>query len=1750
MDTASLEPGKVPKRAVRRDRIRIAVLLLAALGLWAFVARAELFRAVVAAVVDVVTGDRVSFEALEVGSAHTRLLGLHVRRGGDPLLDVERADLSYDLGQLVAGRTRRFGLESIRLVRPRLTLVRRADGSFNLGASGGGAGGAAGPAGTPLRFRAEVQAGSVLVLDPFRTLPNARRLGLERLAGSLDYNDASRTAYRFSGLVGGDPAQRVLLAGRIDAAGFAVHHLTAADVDLAPIADYFINTASARVLRGRLRAVDLRAYAFPPAPGAAGGYHLSGSGELTQAAMAVPGLTAPATDMRGRLDLVDDGLVAPSLLARLGPLDVRLAGGLYGWHAPALRLGLRAASAPLDRIRGLFTFSTHLPLTGQARLATLVEGPVGRLIVATRVTVPALRYGAYPVERVAGRAVYYGGAVDVLGASGTYGPLAVRATGAIALGGPVVTQLVVDAAGAANGVPYAAQIAPGAGLHVAALLAGENLRFDARGTLDGAGAGTTVAGVFHLDPNGDGTFGPLDVRRDDGTTLAGTYYSERSASRSGFWLDARGFALTLAPADPHLPGVGLAPPAFSGRFDGAVAGEGPPSRFRLAARLRGNGVRVGDVAFDTLGGHAQGSFSDLRLAGVKADGPWGTFAGGGAYAGSRLALTGAYHGSFGQLRTFTGDLGASGPVDGPVALLIDPRRTVIQARDDSTLGARVRRVPVDGLAGTLSVENDRLRIFAATAGVAGATLAAAGTLQGPEGIGVSVAGADGRRLRDLVAVGSGNVSAIGSLDASGRETRFRGGLALGRGTVGNLAVSGNGEVALAGNRLDVGRTDAVVGAALGSLTGSVAELGTPRTRYDLDLHVASARVAPFALAFDPRRRDLAGTLSGDLHVSGEPSRLIVDGRVAVPEGTVNGLAFSDASAGVRLAPGGLLLRRGRVTVGTTQSRFAFLYGPGEAALRVDAPHADLADFNDYFDEGDALGGRGRILVRFVQRKGRRLTTSGDIAIASLRYRRFELGGATAAWTSRGPDVTGAIAFGGPSGRLQASGTVSLPVNAPPAKLVERSRFRGDAHLRDLDLGVWLPVVGYKVPVLGRVDADATVSGPLGNPLISTEATVAGGSFGRFPVDRLTVSAISTFHSTTVKHAELELPALSVEGSGTFGLGAHDPLAFALHAKSPDVGAFADRLLGSSYPVSGRAEADVHVAGTRAVPKIAGGVDVENMVVRGVAVPLALGQFSVTGRDVVLSGVEVGFATGALYLAGSVPLEVAPFSFGPAAAPIALDVSVKGVDLADFTTLLPADSQLAGKLDGRIGISGTAGAPQLDGALALSGGSLRTPLEVVPLTGLAARLTFDGDVAKLESFHGAAGGGTLEATGRATLPTLVHPSTDAVYRLDARAANLHLDLPAFGSGTVDGTLTVAHDPATPPVVSGKLALSDATIPFSALLLADSGGGGFDTTAPTVAALPVDQDIALALDVSADRNVRVRSANVDIGARGDLAIAGSRASPQLTGVFTSTGGTLTYFNTVFRLVDGTVTFEPDLGVIPTLAARAVTHVINPDPNTVRNNTGTADITLNVAGPVTNLTIGLTSTPSYERQQILGLLLDAPALGAKNLFGDTPGTPTLLGSNATGSLAAGVAANRNVSGELSVAQEAFGVANAQFTRTLLAPFESTVASAVGLTNLNVNVDYTGNVGVTARKILGKNVDAIYGTTFGYPYRQTFGFDVKGGDATAGQVTVFQTLGASGLNSLSPNTYFYTTNPKLQATQPTAGTAGFSLSLQRLFW
>ena len=120
-----------------------------------------------------------------------------------------------------------------------------------------------------------------------------------------------------------------------------------------------------------------------------------------------------------------------------------------------------------------------------------------------------------------------------------------------------------------------------------------------------------------------------------------------------------------------------------------------------------------------------------------------------------------------------------------------------------------------------------------------------------------------------------------------------------------------------------------------------------------------------------------------------------------------------------------------------------------------------------------------------------------------------------------------------------------------------------------------------------------------------------------------------------------------------------------------------------------------------------------------------------------------------------------------------------------------------------------------------------------------------------------------------------------------------------------------------------------------------------------------------------------------------------------------------------------------------------------------------------------------------------------------------------------------------------------NAQFTRHVLAPLETAFGGALGLSSVNLTFDYSGAVGLTARKILGKQINAVYGQSFGYPYRQSFGFEVRPGPSTAAQLTFFQTYGA--VTVLTP--IVAGSQVREFAAQPQEGQSGFAFSLERFF-
>ena len=1727
-----------------RSRRLLAALSAAALAVVLLVAfREPLVRSAAQAALGLATGTRASIGALTVGSSGLVASDVQLARGGAAIFSARRVSVRYNLRDLLPGGTHRYGLHAVDVDRPILTVHRARDGTLDVSGGAGAPRAAApptAPAGeTPLRMDARVRDGSVVFVDPYRVDPGSRRFVVDALNADASIDTSATTRYRAGATYEAGGARTLVASGTVDAQRLiAMHDVTAASLPLRAIVNYFINGPVATLAAGEARSVHVRLFQL----GADAPYHLSGGADLHGLTLAVKALEKPLSDLGGHVEAFDDGVAASRLDGTIAGVSVRMGGGLFDFSQPRIRLAA-LAQGPFEQLRSLFAFTARQPVTGNVDLAVLIEGRAADPLILARVSSGDAGYGKLPISRLGATVAYYRSAASLVPLSARYGGIDLTARGAFLIGEHLISELALSALAPAAAVPYAAQTIPGALLHASGLVSGVDGAFNARGIVHGSGGGDAVQGLFDVDERGNGRFGPLLLTRADGSSLAGDFYQARSSNDSAVLIDARRFALVSPEHPPRLPGMpALAPPRFSGVLDASVVGVGPPSAFVLAGTARLTGMSIGGIHIASATGRVLGTLTDARLADLRASGPWGGFSGAGGFDGRDLALAGDYRGSFGALEPFTGKLGAVGAIVAPIGLLVEPNETIVQTTDARMPDASVHGVRIDAVTGTLSASKGGVRVYAAQARVGGAQVAAGGAIGPGRSIGLAIADADARALRPLgVPLDRGRVSAVGTAGAGTGGLDFHGGAVVRDGSVLHVALAGNGDVAVDGTRARFGRVDGRVATVYGTLAGALSALGSRAPHYDVAVRIRASDVGELAKATGHDPYHLDGSADADLHVGGAGSEPLVTGRVVLPEATINGLFVDHAWADVHAMPSAVALEEGGVTVGSTAATFGGAVQGSNVSLAVDAKRADLTDFNNFFDPGDFMAGTGHLQFGFEWKRSAFAATSGDVALSGLRVEHFDLGSASANWASTNSRVSGTVGFAGRLGRFDTSGSVGLATRAPLRRLIARSRFDLRASAIGLDVGAWLPAIGYDLPVGGRIDANGTIRGQFPALAVSGTATLLDGTVAKLPVDRLTVSASSTVSRATITNAELEIGSISARGSGSFGFAPTAPLQLALHASSPDIGTVVAKLTGNKLPVSGAFETDVHVVGKPAAPDVEGGFDVERGQVAGVAIPRVLGEFGMTGRHVELRDAEVAFATGALYLAGTIPLTIEPFGLGPANAPLALDARAQGIGLDNFAPLLPTGSAAKGTIDGRLAARGTVDAPALTGELGLAGGEITIGgFESQPLRNVSGRLSVAGTQARLETLHADAGGGRIDASGSASVPDLTRPGVDGTYDLKVALSHANLNVPAYGRGQVDGTLSFHHDPGTLAVVGGNASIADAVIPFSALYNPSAGGGDAFAlaTAPTTrSGLP---NVAFDLDVGAGRNVRVRSSVMDIGGTGSVHVGGTLESPQISGGFDSTGGTLTYFNTVFRVLDGTVSFQPSLGVVPILDARATAHVINPDPNAQRNLTGSADITLTVRGPVTNLTIALESNPAYDRSQILGLLLSAPAIGATNLF-DTPAAP---GSPPTPTLSLGTTAP---GGGITVAQEAFGVLNAQFTRSLLAPLESAFGGALGLSDINFTFGYTGNVGVSARKLLGRNIYAVYGTTFGYPYRQTFGFELRPTPTTAAQFTFYETVG---------DVYGYVTSPvtgsvsRETLAQPITGQSGFSFSLQRFFW
>ena len=777
----------------------------------------------------------------------------------------------------------------------------------------------------------------------------------------------------------------------------------------------------------------------------------------------------------------------------------------------------------------------------------------------------------------------------------------------------------------------------------------------------------------------------------------------------------------------------------------------------------------------------------------------------------------------------------------------------------------------------------------------GAERAATYGIQGRVRVGTQWGNADARALVASrngaltgVAFGSGNgeASFAASVGGTTRSPKVSGTVVVSGGHYRDFNVNGDATVAFANGDLRVSDAAAAIGPLFVGANGSVTGIAARAPRYDFAAQLRTADLGRLVAALRPQAAGLVeGSADATLRVTGAGADPAVSGVVHSGEGSVNGLAFREFEGRVSADRQALSVQSGRAVVGSTALAVDAGVSGGGSNFDLRAPRADLADFNDFFDAGDMFAGTGSVAVSAATRGMRVVASSGEVRLRGAAYRRIELGDVAANWQNAGHAIAAGISVNGPHGAFTAQGNVN------PASAVVSLQ----ARAANADLSTWLPVLGFSAPVTGRLNAQTTIAGRYPDVTMRLRAAVFGGTLGRLPVERFEIAADAAGGRGRIESLAFDVPSLTTTGSGTFGVHDGDPIALTLHSTSPNIGELIARATGRPSDVSGTLDSLLLVGGTRAQPQLRDTVVLASLRRGDLSIPRIAGEIDASRHMLAVREGEVDLTRGRALFAGSAPIAITRTRIAPAQGVLQASLTADDVELTNLAPLLPKGTQLGGRVDGTVSARGTVTSPQLAGALALRDGSYTGPMERSPITGIRARLAFDGTRAALDS-NAIVGGGNVTVAGTGDVPSLRGPSQGRL-NVTARVENARLDVPGYLTGTVNGNVVLARAGGELAQIGGEIALSNARIDPAAMLGSGrSGGSG--------SALP---DIAFSgLRLTAANNVRLQSRSVDIGAAGSLVLGGRLSAPTLSGRIRATGGTLSFYR-AFNIESGTVSFE---------------------------------------------------------------------------------------------------------------------------------------------------------------------------------------------------------------------------------------------------
>jgi hypothetical protein len=1568
---------------------------------------------------------------------------------GAPFLDADSVQIRYAIHGL------HLSINDVDIERPHLVLRREADGTFNASRLLNGEPKGGFNDNAPARSRGklvlsgvklsiQVRNGSIDFQNPQAPARPGRSLALNHIMVSARFDPArpSRGLVTAS-LSAPDTAAVPIRVSFLenDRTRFATLDVDASKVPLAPILDFMVSSPAFIVERGNADlAVRGYAVAWPDQNGPQ--WHVLARGTLHNGRLTVTPLIAPARDLTGRLQFMDGVLTLPGITGNVARAGMTAYGSIILLPAPQLDLFVRTAG-PLLQIRNMLAISKGLPLTGHIDARARINGTPTDPRVSVNLDFPhGLRYAHTPLARASVALVYYRNHVALPLVSGRSAGFDIDGSGDVDLGAQKKAtpsgQFIVSLRGPSAAIPWIANLDDCGTLSGRVTLSGPLTQLEGSGFLRLNGSRSSVRTTFSATHDRF-TLGPLlALDRHGGSLWLAASISRRGNRGSDAHLVAHDFALELNGRRTVLPGV----------FDRPF---GMPA---TSARIDGVLAETGPLTsaqFNTR----------LRERNLTI--------GGTSYGD--LELTGFGQAGLGWLH-----------INGS--------------------NARIAGIPIRNANVVAGFRANQIRIYGASANVAGGLIALGGELstrgahpQAP----TLVALARGIELGSLHGIGiptsAGVLTAFGRLSGTRAHPRASMSGVVSNAEFAGTRLSGDTHIDYNGRQVIVGESRVLLGSGSALNTnGTITGLGRNASPADVKLSIMGQmregdmrEIAGLNL---PAALPLTGSIDATIRASGTLASPVVDGSVESPVGTARGVTFEDLRARFGLQRGSLSLSGGHIVIGTSAMDVGGEITPASAAVRLSSPHLDLSDFNDFYGGKDVAEGVGSLHMSLAT-YGSSSSATGDLAFNDAEIAHVPLGSLRGSFSKQARSIVATINQRGPLARSTVNATVSFQDKNRRAPDFANVMLDVNGSARDIDLGMLVPLLPAAAQGLrGRLDVAAAARGRVGQLVENAHFKLANGFIGKERIDELSGGVSGDNSSVRVDALRLSVGGIALAARAAYSRGGH----IAGHAvvQTNDVRKVA-RIIHAQSPLSGSAAIALDAAGTTARPHVHAFVHAG----RGSAFGVSYQGFDADARyapdvlEVRKASLELAPGDGSVVADGRVPLTIGPQPLGQRESStrnsLAVNIRASGFDLSVLNPVLGQRGSLGGKFDFRAAARGSLGRPKLTGVGSLRDATVRSKLETVPLTGLNADLALANDTITLTKFHGTLGKGSIDASGVARFVPVDSGSGGDRLAYSARvsAKNANLTVPQLFNGILNMNLGL-QGTRSQPQLSGTIDVSDTDVPFAGILALASGtSSGTPQQAAVIPGVPPLQKghtvayggsiygdqvhlvvptpkavkqrlrpsapIALDIMATADKNVQTTGL-VSATGTGSIHIGGTAASPSLQGMLRVVRGQVGLFDTTFDLQRGFVAFHPRDGFLPTVDAVAVAY--RPE----------AEVMATVEGRVDQLKTQITSDPAMPEHVILANILHINEINQ-----------ALSGGGAQQAPNAGAAIGNFVGSAV--------------TGKLLSALNYGLEQTLHVEQINLAFDSNGLPSLELRKQYGPHTYAMFRQSFAVPPQQAYG-------------------------------------------------------------